>query len=92
MADSERKLGKFETVAAVKVPHMPKSRTGFLRHLQTVAGVTEINRINRLCFEVLQFHGVVVLVAAAGEDHALVRFYAQRTTRMLGNQSDDLAI
>src|SRR5438094_420325 len=57
----------------MKMPHVPKSRAGFLRHLQTVAGVTEINRINRLCFEVFQFHGVVVLVAAAGEDHALVR-------------------
>src|SRR5215510_3471619 len=49
----KRQLGKFEAITAVEVPHMPEGRADFLSHLDTVAGVTEINRIYRLGFEVL---------------------------------------
>ncbi len=58
----------------------------------TVAGIAEIDRVNRLRFEVLQLHGVVVLIAAAGKDHALVRFDPHRLAVLLGNQADDFTI
>ena len=92
MADRKGQLGKFKTVAAVKMPHVPKSGAGFLRHLDAVAGVAEVNRIDRLRFEVLQLHRVVVFITAAGEDHAFLRFDAHRLAVMLGDQSDDFAI
>ena len=92
MANGKRQLGKFESVAAVKMPHMPEPGAGLLRHLDAVAGVAEIDRIDRLGFEILQLHGVVVFVAAASEDHAFAGFDAHRLAVMLGEQADNFAV
>src|SRR5262245_12516196 len=53
MTDGEGQFGKFEPVAAVEMPHMPQAGAGLLRHLDAVAGVAEIDGINRARFEVL---------------------------------------
>ena len=57
---------------------MPEPGAGFLRHLDAVTGITQKNRIYRLGFEVLQLHGVVVLITAESQDHALARFDVDR--------------
>ncbi len=92
MADREGQVGKFKTVTAVKMPHMPEAGAGLLRHLQSVAGVAEIDRIDRLGLEILQLEGIVVFIAAAGEDDALIRLDTNRLAVMLGDQADHCAV
>src|SRR5262249_26055835 len=53
VANGEWQRGKFKSETAVEMPHMPEPSAGFLRHLDAVACVAEIDGINWLCFEVL---------------------------------------
>ena len=53
VANRKWELWKFESVTAVEMPHVPQRGASLLRHLDAVAGIAEINRINRLRFEVL---------------------------------------
>ncbi len=92
MANRERQLGKLKTVTAVKVPHVPEPGAGFLRHFEPIAGVAQIDRIDRLRFEVLKLYGVVVFITSTGQDDAFFSFDAQRFTVMLGNQPENFSI
>src|SRR5215510_11711625 len=92
VANGEWQLGKFKSVTAVEMPHMPEPSAGFLRHLDAVACVAEIDGINWLCFEVLQLHGVVVLISTAGEDHAFLCFDANFFSRSFRDEPKNLAV
>ena len=68
---------------------MPESGAGLLRHLDAVAGVAEIDRIDRLRFEILSFMASSFSYPPQARMTPLPALIRKRLTVLLGDQPDN---